>query len=319
MRIALVLTPMDDAQLRLAAQVGVTDVVARYPGTWLEDLTALCERVASFGMRLSVIEGYLPHDRIVHGTEGRDQQIADIVQLLHNMGRAGVPICCYNFMPDDDWSRTRSDVPQRGGAKVTAFDAAELDAQGAAPGGAIDADSLWRNLEYLLRRIVPVAQSAGVKLALHPDDPPMSPLRGQDRIFTSPEDFDRLLELVPGEANGLCFCQGTFAEMGDLDIPATIRHFGSRIHYVHFRDVRGAVPAFEESFHDNGKTDMAEAIRAYRDIGYAGPMRPDHVPTLEGESNDTPGYHMLGRLHAVGYLRGLLDATARPASPDASE
>jgi len=105
----------------------------------------------------------------------------------------------------------------------------------------------------------------------------------------------------------MCFCQGTFAEMG-VDIPSAIRRLGRHINYVHFRDVEGAVPSFRETFHDNGKTNMFAAMQAYKEVGYAGPMRPDHVPTLEGESNEYPGYHMLGRLFAVGYMRGLMHA-----------
>jgi mannonate dehydratase len=157
---------------------------------------------------------------------------------------------------------------------------------------------------------VPVAEKEGVKLALHPDDPPMSPLKHQERIIISPDAYERVFRLNDSPANGMCFCQGSFASMGDHDIPALIRWFGPRIHYVHFRDVAGAVPRFRETFHDNGKTDMAACIRAYREIGFTGPARPDHVPTLEGESNELAGYHMMGRLFAVGYMRGLLDATA---------
>ena len=104
------------------------------------------------------------------------------------------------------------------------------------------------------------------------------------------------------------FCQGTFAEMG-VSIPETITHFGDHIHFVHFRDVDGVVPRFAETFHDNGITDMAAAIRAYRSIGFSGPIRPDHVPVLEGETTENSGYTMLGRLFAVGYMKGLIEAT----------
>ena len=120
--------------------------------------------------------------------------------------------------------------------------------------------------------------------------------------------FDRLLKLAPSAANGICFCQGSFATM-NVDIPATIRRFGSSIQYVHFRDVRGNPSAFAETFHDNGPTDMAEAMRAYREIGFQGPIRPDHVPQLVGEDDGEPGYTMLGRLFAYGYIRGLMHAS----------
>jgi mannonate dehydratase len=307
-RIALVCTPHTDATLRLAAQVGVTDVVARYPPHLGRRLDEMVAQARGHGLALSIVEGYIPHDDLTHGRAGRERQLAGFVDLIREMAALGVGILCWNFMPDDDWSRTTTTAVDRGGALVTAFDAAALDP---APGrgGPITADRLWDNLAWFLDRVVPVAEREGVRLALHPDDPPMSPLRHQERILVSPEAFERVFAINDSPMNGMCFCQGTFASMGNHDIPALIRRFGPRIHYVHFRDVAGAVPAFRETFHDNGKTDMAEAIRAYRAIGFTGPARPDHVPTLEGESNELAGYHMQGRLFAVGYMRGLLDAT----------
>lgn len=312
MRIALVLTPMSDRNLQLAAQVGATDIVGRFPGTNREDLAAMCDRVASYDLKLSVIEGYIPHDRIVHGIEGRDEQIAAFKELIENMGQLGVQICCYNFMPDDDWTRTSTDLQERGGALVTGFEAkgersvvAEISTPPSKHKPAT-AESLWANLHYFLKHVVPVAESAGVKLAMHPDDPPISPLGENQQIMSSIKSFERLVKLVPSSANGICFCQGCFAEIGE-DIPAAIHRLGENIHYVHFRDVCGCVPCFRETFHDNGQTDMAGAMRAYRDIGFDGPMRPDHVPVMAGETNDQPGYTMLGRLFAVGYMKGLVD------------
>jgi len=299
MQFALVVT-------RLAAQIGVTEIVARYPGHHGMSLEAIKAQVEAVGLRLSVIEGFIPHHLIVHGKAGRDEQIADFGQLLRDMGRLGVSVCCYNFMPDDDWTRTSVDSPERGGARVTAFDIDQLKDSSTVE-GTITADQLWKNLEYFLDRIVPVAEEAGVRLALHPDDPPMSPLRGRDCIMINPEAFDRLFELNPSPANGMCFCQGTFAEM-DVPIVETIERFASQIHFVHIRDVEGTVPRFRETFHDNGKTDMLAAMRAYHRIGYTGPMRPDHVPVLAGESTENAGYTMLGRLWAVGYLKGLAEA-----------
>ena len=306
MRIAMVLTPLTDSHLRLASQIGVTDIVGRYPGSVGESMEQMKQRVESFRLKLSVIEGYIPFDQIVHGREGRDAQIDNFVELLRDMAANDVAICCYNFMPDGDWSRTSTTTLQRGGALVTGFDVALVD-DVTGRGGPITESQLWENLEYFLKRVVPVAEAEGVKLAMHPDDPPMSPLRGQERIFGSVASFDRLVELLPSAVNGLCFCQGTFAEMG-VDIPTTIRHFKDHIHYVHFRDVQGTVPKFEETFHDNGKTNMFAAMRAYHEIGFVGPMRPDHVPILDGEEPPIAGYSMLGRLFAAGYMRGLMDA-----------
>jgi mannonate dehydratase len=153
-----------------------------------------------------------------------------------------------------------------------------------------------------------VAESCGVSLALHPDDPPIDRLRGQDRIITSFAACERAVALVPSPANGICYCQGTFASAGE-DVVEGIKRLAPHIRFGHFRDVAGSSRHFRETFQDNGQTDMAAAIHAWLDIGFEGPLRPDHVPTLDGESNENPGYEMLGRLWAVGYMRGLLDAT----------
>ena len=154
-------------------------------------------------------------------------------------------------------------------------------------------ERLWENFEYFLRRVVPVAEEADVRLALHPDDPPISPVRGLGRIMRSVEAFERVVELVPSDHNGITLCQGNFALMTD-DLPGVIRDFGSRgkIHFVHFRDVRGTPEHFVETFHDDGPTDMLACLEAYADVGYEGVLRPDHVPTLHGESNDRPGLRL---------------------------
>src|SRR5262249_54799010 len=162
------------------------------------------------------------------------------------------------------------------------------------------------NLRYFLEHILPVAEAAGVRLALHPDDPPVTRLANLPRILNSVESMQRVLDLAPSPSNGLTFCQGNFRLMSD-DMPGTIHHFGDhhKIFFVHFRDVRGTADDFQETFHDLGPTDMLACLRAYREIGFEGVLRPDHVPTLAGESNDLPGYASLGRLHAIGYIRGL--------------
>ncbi len=153
---------------------------------------------------------------------------------------------------------------------------------------------------------MPIAEEANVKLAMHPDDPPLSPIRGISRIMRSLENYQRLLDLVPSPVNGIALCQGNFTLMTD-DLPAAIRHFGKqeKIFFVHFRDVRGTPQKFVETFHDEGKTNMAECIRAYREVGFEGVLRPDHVPTMEGDSNQNPGYSSIGRLFAIGYVKGL--------------
>jgi mannonate dehydratase len=130
--------------------------------------------------------------------------------------------------------------------------------------------------------------------------------------MTSVDAFQRLIELVPSDANGITLCQGNFTLMTD-DVPSAIRLFGEqgKIFFVHMRDVRGTKEKFAETWHDDGPTDMYACFQAYRDIGFEGVMRPDHVPSLIGEENEEAGYATLGRLFAVGYLRGLQHAVYR--------
>jgi len=156
---------------------------------------------------------------------------------------------------------------------------------------------------------VPVAEEAGVRLAIHPDDPPVSPIRRIGRILTSPEAMQRVINLVPSPVNGITFCQGCFAEMG-ADLPAEIARFAGqgKLFFSHFRNLKGDRYHFTEMFHDDGDSDMYAAMRAYIAAGFDGPMRPDHVPTLEGDDNARAGYSLLGRLFAVGYMRGLIEA-----------
>jgi mannonate dehydratase len=144
---------------------------------------------------------------------------------------------------------------------------------------------------------------------MHPDDPPLSPICGVARIMRSIENYQRLLDLAPSPVNGMTLCQGNFTLMTD-DLPAVIRTFGrqDKIFFVHFRDVSGTPECFEETWHDAGKTDMLACMRAYREIGFDGVLRPDHVPTVEGDSNEHAGYSSFGRLYAIGYIRGLCQA-----------
>src|SRR5947209_14856077 len=212
-------------------------------------------------------------------------------------------------MAQFNWQRTSLSTRGRGGALVSSFDYALVKDAPLTPTGNVPEEHLWETLQYFLGRVLPVAEKAGVKLAMHPDDPPLSPIRGVGRIMRSVENFDRLLDLRPSPYNGITLCQGNFALMTP-DIPAAIRHYAEReaIHFVHFRDVRGTPEKFEETFHDDGQTDLLACMQAYREIGFDGVLRPDHVPTVEGDANDRPGYSAFGRLYAIGYIRGLRQA-----------
>jgi mannonate dehydratase len=318
MRLASVLTPLDDHHLTLAAQCGVEEITVRYPGAKLEDLLRTKALIERHGLRLGVVEGYLPIEKIKLGCDTDGSDLAAMKLLLQHMSEAEVPLLCYNFMAGTDWVRTRVDVKERGGALVTAFDLKEaeramsLSATASEIGtDTIAADALWIHVERMLAELLPVAERCGVTMCMHPDDPPLPEFAGKARIMNSVESFERLMRLSASRHHATCFCQGTFAAMG-VDVPTTIRRLGARIRYVHFRDVRGSGPEeFTETFHDNGPTDMVAAMEAYRDIGFAGPMRPDHVPQLDGEEAGEPGYTMMGRLFAYGYMRGLMQAVGK--------
>jgi mannonate dehydratase len=270
------------------------------------------ELYEQWGFTLIATEDTAPMDDIRLGRPGRDQQIEQFIEQIRALGVLGVPTMAYNWMALSSWGRTDVALEDRGGALVTGYVRSVAQARPALlePGEVTDTD-MWNALEYFLKAVVPEAESAGVRLALHPDDPPQQIDRGVPRIMSSVANYRRMLALVPSDHNGVTFCQGNFALMpeivsGETTIPDVIRELGTeKIPFVHFRDVKGTVEEFRETFHDAGQTDMAECLRAYHDIGFAGAMRPDHVPTLEGESNSTPGYETLGRLFAIGYIRGL--------------
>ncbi|MBT6725098.1 MAG: TIM barrel protein [Planctomycetaceae bacterium] len=317
MKLASVLTPLSEENLALAAQTGVECVTIRYQGPTLEDWKPAVERIRSYGMDIAAVEDAIAMENIIRGTEGRDKEIEGIISLLHMMKKLEIPVLCYNFMAGTDWVRTKTDVLDRAGAKVTQFNLSEIDLAVSLDDASkpleyeeLAAEALWNNLKYFLEQVLPVAEELEIDLAMHPDDPPLEVFLGRARIMNSVDGFRRLVGLVPSSRNGICFCQGSFVEMG-ASIPATIYELGPHIRYVHFRDIRGTKENFTETFHDNGPTDMAAAVKAYYEVGFEGPIRPDHVPQLFGEEAGEPGYTQLGRLFAYGYMRGLMHAAQR--------
>jgi mannonate dehydratase len=207
--------------------------------------------------------------------------------------------------------RTEFKATTRGGAKTSGFRLADVNAatmpHGEAP---IPREQMWDNLERFLKAVIPAAEEAGVRLAMHPDDPPLSPLCGLERIMDKEASFDRLLSISSSPANALTFCVGCFAEMG-ADIVTLLDRYRARIPYVHVRDISGTGTDFIETFPDNGQTDLIAIFRQLHAIEFDGYLRSDHAPQLATDNSDSPeGYNMQGHIFSIGYLRGLDRATA---------
>ncbi|HYN82849.1 MAG TPA: mannonate dehydratase [Gemmatimonadaceae bacterium] len=303
-----------------------------------EKLSRLVESIDSAGMRFAVVESIPVHEDIKLGRPTRDSLLDSYAESVSNMGEVGVPVLCYNFMPVFDWMRTNLATPMPDGSTAlsydddmlarfdlsrgtrdlpgwaTAYDARTLESLLLAYSD-VDEERLWENLAYFLERIVPVADSAGVKMAIHPDDPPWS-IFGIPRIIRNAASFDRLLNLVDHPANGITFCTGSLAAHPDNDLPRMARHFGElgRIHFAHCRNIkRTGDRKFVETPHPSeyGDVDMRAVLTALRDSGFDGPMRPDHGRMIWGERG-RPGYGLHDRALGATYLYGLWEGLSSP-------
>lgn len=305
-----------DDLLNFGAQLGATDVIGgdlpEDVGYWeYLDLIRLRSAVEAYGMNLFALEN-LPQqwmDKVKLGLPGRDEQIDNIIKTIRNMGSAGIPVLGYNFMPMRSrtgyaW-RTSWDNIGRGGAKVTGFDNNLAQNAPLTEHGRVSDDEMWSNYKYFLEAVVPVGEEANVRIGVHPDDPPISPLAGLPRILRNHEALQKLCDAVPSSHNGLEFCQGTVSEMPE-DVVDAIRRFGKqdKIFYVHFRNVSGTIPKFQETFIDEGYVDMREAMLAYHEIGFEGPFIPDHVPQLTVGPSSEAKY--ASEAYAMGYIKALI-------------
>jgi mannonate dehydratase len=316
MKPALGMHDLAEENLQFAKQIGCTDIVAIRPqGLTADDgphydyakLIQLRTQVEAAGLRLAAIQN-IPtnwYDKICWGLPGRDEQLDDYCKTITNVGKAGIPILHYNFHAIRVW-RTSRHTRARGGALVTSYDHALMENAPIVGPKELTEDELWENYEYFLRRIIPAAEAVDLKMALHPDDPPISPIAGTACLFVNMESFQRALDIVPSPSNGLLFCQGCFTEMLGQNVFDAIRHFGrqGKIFYVHFRNVVGTMPHFREAFIDEGDINMFEAMKVWQEVGFDGPMIPDHLPKIVGDSD----YAHRARAHAIGYMKALMTA-----------
>ncbi len=311
----------------LCLQMGITDVIVKVnpdltglADPWrYETLARIVGDLKDAGLTVVGLEGdpfdmtpiknFGEMDDVAATTAAREEAIAHYRELLESMSRLGIHLLCYNFMVGTGWARTGVRTV-RGGARATYFSLKDVPkTEGPLR---LTKDQVWSNYEYFIRAVMPTAERCGVRMGLHPDDPCLPELGGYARILETVADYDRAYALYPSPSNAVTYCQANFKLMG-ADLEETARHFGSRIAFIHVRDVEGDKTDFTELFHDQGTTDQFALMRVYRELGFDVPLRGDHVPEMEGDRRVTedciPGYFTLGRLFANGYLKALLKGT----------
>lgn len=283
-----------------------------------ESLCRLQEQAAAEGLAIWAVENFDPamwHHILLDGPR-KEEQAQRLAELIRDVGAAGIPVVGYNFSLAGVCGRTTRPIA-RGKAETVVVDGGDdrslppgmvwnmwYDTSGASVGAAdVSHEELWRRLEWFLQRLVPVAEEAGVRLAAHPDDPPFTRLRGTPRLVYQPHMYRRLLGLVPSPANALEFCLGTLSEMTEGDVYEATREFaeGGHLAYVHFRNVHGKVPRYQETFIDEGDLDMPRIVRILHEAGYGGVLIPDHSPLMTCAAP----WHA-GMAYACGYMRALL-------------
>jgi len=328
MRVALgQFNELTHERLTFARQLGVSGVQMNTPllpdekGYWqVTDLKRIRERCESYGLRLEALENVPRHfyDKAMLGLPGRDEQIENYQHTIRNMAQAGIPVLGYGWMPNWVW-RTPNETG-RGGATVTAFNIQRIDdgplvagikTLDELEGRTISHEAMWANYAYFAQAVIPVAEEVGLKLALHPDDPPVPELGGIARLFYNAEGFKKAMEEVAASPNhGLEFCMGCFSEMGP-NVIDNIRYFGERgkIFYVHFRDVQGHVPVFQECFLGEGNVNVVEAMKTLHEVGFDGFIIDDHVPHIVDDSD----WNHRGHAHATGYIQALVEAVQQLA------
>ncbi|REE85384.1 D-mannonate dehydratase [Paenibacillus taihuensis] len=303
----------------------------------MESILALKRTVEAADLQISVIESVPVHEDIKLGRPSRDRLIENYSQTISRLGEAGVPVVCYNFMPVFDWTRSQLAFQLPDGSNTLTFEDETISRMDPVKGDLslpgwdssytkeemgqlIDAyadvneDQLWSNLAYFLERVIPVAEEAGVVMAIHPDDPPW-PIFGLPRIVSNFDQLRRLTEHVDSPANGITFCSGSLGANEDNDLIKIIHHFGSRrkLHFAHTRNILRTGPrSFQESAHlsSTGSIDMVRVLEALYDTGFTGPLRPDHGRMIWGEQG-RPGYGLYDRALGATYLNGIWEAISK--------
>ena len=318
--------------------VGIVSAIYDIPvgEAWDEEsIFKLKNKIEEKGLELSVIESVPVHEDIKLGRGDRDRYIENYCITLRNLAKAGVDCVCYNFMPVFDWTRSSLAHPLPDGSNALMYDhdtvlkMNPLTGDLSLPGwdasytkdqmrelletyGKISEEDLWNNLKYFLDRVIKSAEVVGVKMAIHPDDPPWS-IFGLPRIITNKANIERFLKLYDSEYNGLTLCSGSLAANPENDIADMVYTFGKRIHFAHMRNIKiTGEKCFEESAHmsECGSLDMVKIMKAYKDIGFDGYMRPDHGRMIWGESG-RPGYGLYDRALGSQYLKGIWDTLTR--------
>ncbi|MCP4786809.1 MAG: mannonate dehydratase [Fuerstiella sp.] len=300
-----------------------------------ESLGSVKQQIEDGGFRFEVIESIPVHEQIKLGTPERNRYIDNYCESLSAAGEAGIPVVCYNFMPIFDWTRTNLAEQLPDGSTALSYrhaDVASIDPLAGdtdLPGWAaaytkeelrelfdaykpVDESALWDNLAYFLERVIPAAESAGVKMGIHPDDPPWS-IFGLPRIITDKDALQRVINLVDSPANGLTFCTGSLGANPKNNLPQMVRQFGEqgRIHFAHCRNIQiKEYRTFHESPHPQGSLDLYGVMKAYFEVGFHGAMRSDHGRMIWNDKG-LPGYGLYDRALGSVYLSGLWEGIAR--------
>jgi mannonate dehydratase len=337
----------DTVTLKQIRQIpGVTGVISTLYGTapgevWeMDDILALKTEIEAAGLQLAGIESVNIHDAIKIGSPDREQYIENYITTLERLGQAGIHMVCYNFMPVFDWTRTELARMRPDGSTVLAYNQAAVDAIDPAkmfesiagdmngtvmPGWEpermahvkelfemykdVDDEKLFANLKYFLERIMPTCDKYDINMAIHPDDPAWS-VFGLPRIIINKQNILRMMKMVDNPHNGVTFCSGSYGTNLENDLPDMIRSLKGRIHFAHVRNLKFNSPTdFEEAAHlsSDGTFDMYEIMLALYDIGFDGPIRPDHGRMIWDEVA-MPGYGLYDRALGATYLNGLWEA-----------